>query len=178
MLDKVKPSITRLLSGSALLFLVNIGNLIFISFDRVLLNLMAMPSEKIGLYQFADNISSIFHLGSSAILFLLTPIYLKGSIKWNIESVKNLSPNFKNSYILDNTLNFFLICSYFLIFYLFPNYLEAYGALIILSFSKYSALLLFVPVTLLTAFSKELLIIKAYFLAIIIMIFMQFWCYY
>ena len=77
MLDKVKPSITRLLSGSALLFLVNIGNLIFISFDRVLLNLMAMPSEKIGLYQFADNISSIFHLGSSAILFLLTPIYLR-----------------------------------------------------------------------------------------------------
>ena len=61
-----------------------------------------------------------------------------------------------------------------MIFYLFPNYLEAYGALIILSFSKYSALLLFVPVTLLTAFSKELLIIKAYFLAIIIMIFMQF----
>lgn len=169
----IKDIALRMLLGSVFLFLISLGNMMLVSFDRVLLNLMGMPSKNIGLYQFADNVSSIFYLGSSALLYLLVPIYIKKLSSGDMSPQEFEAKFLKVAFIWLIPLVVFLGGAYMLLLFFFEVYLESYLSLFLLTVSKYITLLLFVPVTIFSALSNEKKLVNYYLISIIPMVALQ-----
>lgn len=162
------------LRDSLLLSILNIGNTVFISSDRLILNIFRISHVDLGFYQFADNISAIFHIGSSSILYVMVPHYMEKLSSKNI-SIDEFSRKFFSLFIKwFFVLVFYILVVFFIVNFMFYEYINSMYFVVALSFQKYLLLFLFIPTVILTTFSKEYIAIKCYFFAVSLLISFQY----
>ena len=156
----IKDNFSLLFKNSVALFVINFGNTVLLSADRFLLNILNAPIDTIGYYQFADNIASVFYLGSNSLLFLLVPVYIRklsdGSI--SIEEFKMKFLKIGTVWVVP--LFIFVITAYFSIEFFFVDYQPSLLVMILLTISKFLCLFIFIPVTVLTTFHYEKILMK------------------
>ena len=169
----IKDNFTVLFKNAIALFVINFGNTILLSADRFLLNVLNAPLDAIGYYQFADNIASVFYLGSNSLLFLLVPVYMRklsdGSI--TVDEFKAKFLKIGIAWIVP--LFVFIIIAYFSIQFFFVDYQASLLVMVLLTISKFLCLLIFIPVTVLTTFHYERVLMKTYYSIIIPMLLIQ-----
>jgi len=169
----IKDNFSLLFKNAVALFVINFGNTILLSADRFFLNILNAPLDVIGYYQFADNIASIFHLGSNSLLFLLVPIYMRKLSDGTI-SVDEFKAKFlKIGVVWIVPLFVFVITAYFSIQFFFVDYQASLLVMVLLTISKFLCLFIFIPVTVLTTFHHERILIKIYYSIIIPMLLIQ-----
>ncbi|MEZ9709059.1 lipopolysaccharide biosynthesis protein [Vibrio breoganii] len=166
---------TNVLATTSLnLFLVSICNTLLLSFDRVLFNFFGVDKAMIGNYQFADNIASVFYLGSNALLYMLSPYYMS-----ELASDKITITYFKKKFLRiflawSVPLVFFVVISYLLLPLMFPEYSQSVDYVAGLTLNKYLCLLLFVPTTILSYLNDEKLLLISYIKVMPLLILIQF----
>ena len=169
----IKDNFTVLFKNAIALFVINFGNTILLSADRFFLNILNAPVDAIGYYQFADNIASVFYLGSNSLLFLLVPVYMRklsdGSI--TVDEFKAKFLKIGVAWIVP--LFVFIITAYFSIQFFFVDYQASLLVMVLLTISKFLCLFIFIPVTVLTTFHYERVLIKTYYSIIIPMLLIQ-----
>jgi O-antigen/teichoic acid export membrane protein len=169
----IRDNFSLLLKNAIALFVINFGNTILLSSDRMLLNIFDAPLESVGYYQFADNIASIFYLGSNSLLFLLVPVYMRKLSDRTI-SVDDFKSKFlKFGALWLAPLLAFILIAYFGIQFFFVDYQESLLVMVLLTISKFICLFIFVPVTVLTTFHYERVLMKTYYSVIIPMLLLQ-----
>lgn len=172
-LSFIKNNFLPLIKGSILLFIINFGNTVILTSDRFLLNLFSIPTGYIGKYQFADNLSAMFYLGTSAILYLFVPVYLKNISNGSISAEKFTHKFLKFAVFLLVPLLSFAVISYAVIEYIFPEYTESFPIFLNLLLVKYFCLLLFIPITIYTALNFERALVSFYIFSIAAMLILQ-----
>ena len=162
-----------LFKNAIALFVINFGNTILLSSDRFLLNALSAPLEVVGNYQFADNIASIFYLGSNSLLFLLAPVFMRKLSEGSI-SVEQFKHKFLRIWLLWLLpLIIFIFIAFIVVKFIFTNFNSASSLVVLLTISKFMCLFVFVPVTVLTTFHYEKILLKIYYAVIIPMLFIQ-----
>lgn len=161
-----KSNFLKLFSNGILLALLTFSSIFFISSDRIIMIWLSLDSEIVGRYQFADSVTNIFYMGSSALLYLLTPFYTRRLNNREISPDQFIKTGVLVGAAWVLTLLIFLVMAYFGVSHFAPGYIEGFKTVMLLGVLKYTLLFIFIPSTLYMTFHKEKLLLKIYFYVI------------
>ncbi|XOV79193.1 MAG: lipopolysaccharide biosynthesis protein [Aestuariibacter sp.] len=150
------------------------ASIFLMSSDRILLINLDFSSEIIGFYQFADSVSNVFYMGSSALLYLLTPHFTREINEGRLSPERFIKKGGQFGLIWLPTLLVFLGVSFLVIRELFPEYKEAVPTIWILSVTKYLMLLMFIPNIICMTFNIEMRLLHIFSVAILLCVLVQF----
>lgn len=152
----------KLAVNGLLLALMTFASVVFISFDRISLILAGVDKELIGIYQFADSLSSIFYRGCNTLIFMLTPIYIAKLTSGNIGFGQFFSVGEKIALAAIPVFVIFIFVADFGTAYFAADYTGITFIIALLSSVKFVLLMLFLPTTVYKALNKEASLLLMY----------------
>lgn len=155
-------------SNGVKLAALTLTSILFTSSDRFLLIQFDFDQALIGGYQFADSFSNIFYMGSSALLYLLTPFYTRqlheGKISRSYFTMKSLLIGGGWFFVV----GLFVLTAYLACLWYFTDYQQYVAVIALLSLVKYLMLLMFIPSTIYMTWNVELNLLKYQLVALVL----------
>lgn len=151
--EKSRKGGRKIFASNFFRFLVlNASSLIFLSADKFIILEKAKDREQ-GVYQLAENFSNIYYMGGGALLYLLTPHFLRVFKK--ASSIIILKTIFSYAFFVAISVFAYFLLSSFLIKMFFPDYLGAASYLFLQLCIKSAALSWFFPSLFFSGRDKE-----------------------
>ncbi len=170
----IQEKFILMLKNGFYLVLLTFASIIFISSDRLMLVLLNYDSSKVGYYQYADSISNIFYMGSSSLLYLLTPIYTR-KLKQACLSIDDfVDKGIRVGALWGGVVVGFVLVAYGGIHIFAPKYISAWPTVTLLSVVKYFLLLMFIPSTIFMTLHRESILIKFWYSFLPILLLFQY----
>ncbi|MBF0170721.1 MAG: hypothetical protein HQK87_06500 [Nitrospinae bacterium] len=151
-----------LFKNGVLLAALTFAGIFYLSSDRIILIALDYPEAGVGLYQFADNVSGIFYLVSSSLLYMLTPVYIGRLERREITLAAFAAQGGKVALVWLGVLVLFVGAAWIGVTFFAPAYVAALPTVAFLAATKYVTLILFIPGTAAMAYHREGRLLAAY----------------